>query len=258
MKKLFLILAIISVPLFSLLAEKDEWNITKSTHFIVYYKDAQEKFIDRLIDKSEGYYDDIADNLGFRRYNFWLWNNRAKIYIYDDAESYQAATKQPSWSQGCANVGNKIIYTFPNARGFFDTILPHEMGHIIFREFIGFNNPSIPVWLDEGIASYQEKLIYSMANNFIKEAIKKDEFIDLEKLSKIIPHSLKDENSVNLFYAEAVGIIDFLVKKFGQDDFMLFCQTLRDKGDLEKAIRYIYPFKNIKELNEAWLEYLEK
>lgn len=239
-------------------AEKNEWNIAKSTHFIIYYKDARERFIDRLIDKAEGYYNDIADNLGFRRYNFWLWNNRAKIYIYDDSESYQAATKQPSWSQGCANVKEKIIHTFPNARGFFDRILPHEMGHIIFREFIGLNNTRIPIWLDEGIASYQEKIVYSMANSFIKQAIKNDEFIDLEELSKISPHSLKDEKRVNLFYAEAVGIIDFLVKKYGQDDFILFCQTLKNREDLEKAIRYVYPFRNVEELNEAWLEYLQK
>ena len=250
-----MIIALYALPIE---AQINNWNISKSTHFIIYYKEAPQRVVDQLIDKAEGYYNDIADNLGFRRYNFWLWDNRAKIYIYDDAETYQAATKQPAWSYGCANVQDKVISTFINSKVFFDTILPHEMGHIIFREFIGLDTAGIPVWLDEGIASYQEKRIYSMANSFIKEAIEKRDFIDLEDLSKMMPAALKEESQVNLFYAEAVGIIDFLVKKFGQDDFILFCQTLRDRGDLERAIKYVYPFRNIRELNEAWVEYLEK
>ena len=54
-------------------------------------------------------YDKIADDLGFRRFDFWLWDKRAKIYIYDDVRSYQAATNQPSWSSGCAIIKDKII-----------------------------------------------------------------------------------------------------------------------------------------------------
>src|SRR4030042_4577876 len=137
MKKIFLACMIIALYALPLEAQINNWNISKSTHFIIYYKEAPQRFIDQLIDKAEGYYNDIADNLGFRRYNFWLWDNRAKIYIYDDAETYQAATKQPAWSYGCANVQDKVISTFINSKVFFDTILPHETGHIIFREFIG-------------------------------------------------------------------------------------------------------------------------
>lgn len=239
------------------LTRDDDWYVAKSTHFIVYYKNAPEDFIENLIDKSEDYYNKIADNLGFRRYNFWLWDNRAKIYIYDDSQSYQASVGQPSWSSGCAIVNEKIIHTFPYAKGFFDTTLPHEMGHIIFREFVGFNNAAIPVWLDEGIASYQENLRYSMANRIVKEALGNNKFIDLENLSRLNPHSMLDAESVNLFYAESVSIVDYLVKEFGQDNFILFCQNLRDKMDLEKAISYVYPFKNIGELNRAWQRHLE-
>ena len=37
------------------------------------------------------------------------------------------------------------------------SLLPHELGHIIFREFIGLES-NCPSWLDEGVAMYQEKL----------------------------------------------------------------------------------------------------
>ncbi|MBI5145238.1 MAG: hypothetical protein HZA27_03525 [Candidatus Omnitrophica bacterium] len=238
--------------------DTEKWHIAKSTHFIVYYKNAKENFIERLINKSEEYYNEIADNLGFRRYNFWLWDNRAKIYLYDDAQDYQESSGQPLWSSGYAVVSEKTIKTFPEAVGFFETVLPHEMGHIIFREFVGFDNYSVPLWLDEGVASYQENLKHRLANRVVKDAIENGNFIGLAELAKLNPQLLTDKEAVNLFYAEAVTIVSYLVKEFGTDNFVLFCQALRDKKNLEKALSYTYPFGDIQGLDRAWQKYLKR
>ncbi len=257
MRRRILIAAVFSLCLSSAFADTNDWSIEKSTHFIIYYKNAPGDFIQQLIEKSEYYYDKIADDLGFRRFDFWLWDNRAKIYIHDDSKGYQVATHQPSWSSGCAILREKVIHTFPYAKGFFETILPHEMGHIIFREFVGFDNQAVPIWLDEGVASYQENLVYSRAHELVREAITTNKFINLAKLSEINPLLMKDDESVYLFYAESVSIIDYLVKEYGKDNFILFCQNLRDKTDLERAISYVYPFRNIQELDVTWKKYLK-
>ncbi|MFH1888598.1 MAG: peptidase MA family metallohydrolase [Candidatus Omnitrophota bacterium] len=258
MKKYLLTFAIFCLCCSFVSASGDGWSVTKSTHFIIYYKKAPQDFIDHAIQKSEYYYNKIADDLGFRRFDFWLWDNRAKIYIHDDAKAYQAATGQPSWSAGCAIIQRKEIHTFGQAQAFFDETLPHEMGHIIFREFVGFYNPDIPTWLDEGVASYEEEELQSTAKRLVKEAIAVNTFINLETLSKMSPHSIGDTKRIALFYAEAVSIVDYLVREFGQDSFILFCQNLRDKRDLERAIAYVYPFRNIRELDKSWQEYLRK
>jgi len=242
----------------SFLAKADDWQITKSTHFIVYYKNAQEDFLERLIERAEDYYNKIADDLGFRRYNFWLWDNRAKIYIYDNAQDYQAATGQPSWSSGCAKVKEKVISTFPYAQRFFDTILPHEMGHVVFREFVGFDNYAIPLWLEEGVSSYQEKIMRLMVNKLVKEAIDKGTFMSLEKLSNFNPQLSQDSELVKLFYVESLSIINYLIKEFGSDNFVFFCQNLRDKKNLEAAFRSAYQFSNIQELEQAWRRFLKE
>ena len=258
MRRRILIAVFIFLWLSIALAATDEWSVAKSTHFIVYYKNAPTGFIEQLMEKSEYYYDKIADDLGFRRFDFWLWDNRAGIYIHDDARAYQAATNQPSWSSGCAIIREKVIHSFPYAKGFFETTLPHEMGHIIFREFVGFDNPAVPSWLDEGVASYQEDQIYSMAHKVVSDAASENKLINLESLSRMEPHSINDNTSILLFYSEAVSIIDYLVKKFGKDNFILFCQNLRDKQDLERAISYVYPFRDIRQLDQAWQEYLSE
>lgn len=255
MKKYILYLIIILIAHTTVAAVNKDWHTVKSTHFIVYYKNASDSFIEKLLDKSEYYYEEIAYNLGFRRYNFWLWDNRARIYIYDDAKEYQDTTGQPAWSSGAANARDKIIHTFPYAKGFFETILPHEMGHIIFREFVGFDNNASPIWLDEGVASYQENFRNPMISRVVKEALYANKLIGLEELSKFNPQSVQDEESVRLFYAEAVSVVDYLVREFSKDNFVRFCRALRDKRNLDAAISSIYPFRNIQELDKAWQVY---
>lgn len=257
MKNYILCLAAVLITRCPAIATDDNWRTTTSTHFVIYYKNAPENFIKELINKSEDYYDKIASDLGFTRYDFWLWDNRAKIYIHDNAADYQSATGQPKWSAGSAVPKTKTIQTFPYAQGFFERILPHEMGHIIFREFVGFDNQALPLWLDEGVASYQEKLTYSMADTFVKKAIEQGYFITLERLSDFNPHSTLPDEVAQVFYVEAFSVVDFLIKEFGRDKFVSFCQDLRDKRSLERAMASNYPFSNIQELAAAWQKYLK-
>jgi len=243
--------------LFNSLSAEESFKESKSTHFVIFYQNAGDDFVKTVLEKAEFYYDRIAEDLGFRRFDFWLWDNRAKIYIYDDAKSYQAASGQPSWSGGAALLDYKIIQTFNLAGDFLDTILPHELGHIIFREFVGFNNPGIPLWLEEGVASYQEKSKYSQAGIFCRKAIAEGNFMDLKKLSSFYRVTSLDLELVNIFYAESFSIVDFLIKSFGRDKFVLFCQNLRDCENLEKAIRLTYPFGSLEGLDKAWVNFLK-
>jgi len=237
-------------------AAEEEWFTVKSTHFLVYHKKAPEDFVRKVTKRSEELYDKIASDLGFNRFDFWLWDNRAKIYIYDDAGQFQAATGNPGWVGGCVVPATKTIQTFSYAQGFFDTVLPHEMGHIIFREFVGFYNRTIPLWLEEGVASYQEKEKYTALYPMFKLWHNQNIFMPLERLSQLVMHSTPDTKAVEIFYAEAFSVVDFLMREFGREKFVLFCQNLRDRNNFEQALVSTYSFRNIGELDSAWQKYL--
>jgi hypothetical protein len=252
MRKIITIIFLVLLQASLIFAKEGDWLTAKSTHFIVYYKKVSPDFINKIVENSERYYEKIAESLGFVRYNFWLWDNRAKIYIYDDAKQYQLITGQPSWSLGAATPQEKVINTFPNAKDFFDVILPHEMGHIIFREFVGFDNMAVPLWLEEGVASFQEKDRITLANKIVRDNIGKPKFMDLEALQNFNSRAATDMELINLFYAESVSIINYLIKEFEKDHFVFFCQNLKNKKSLERALTSSYPFNNLKELEEAW------
>src|SRR3990167_781620 len=103
------------------------WNDEKSDHFIVYFHHANPNYVAEIIRRAESYYNSIAEDFGFTRYGeFWTWDNRAKIYVYDNNADYQKDTNSPKWSGAHVNINKREIYTYINMKDFYDVILPHE------------------------------------------------------------------------------------------------------------------------------------
>ena len=251
MRRIVLFISFLFIPFF-LIAEAQDWNIFKSTHFLVYYDKAGQEQLDRLTQRAEEYYNAITDDFGFTRFNFWTWDDRAKIYLFDSQEEYMNATGTPAWSGGQAMASSKVIRTFITAPDFLENILPHEMGHIIFREMVGFNNPAIPLWLEEGVATYQEKRRAPGVKKYLAGRIKDGSFMGLSGLESFDLANSKDREKVELFYLESYGLLNYLISEFGKDRFVLFCQNLRDYKDLTRALALTYSFAGREELESSW------
>ncbi|MEK7849992.1 MAG: peptidase MA family metallohydrolase [Candidatus Omnitrophota bacterium] len=229
----------------------EDFSEKKSDHFIVYYKDVPAEFVGTIIDYSERYYNELTEKLGFTRYDYWTWDKRAKIYVYPDQETYLKETRQPSWSSGAAAYDQKTIWTFPRESGFFDSLLPHELGHIIFREVIGGRD--VPLWLEEGVASYLEQAKRFGSDKIVLDAIDNKSFIPLKELTQIDAFALRQRPDINLFYAESVNIISYLIDKFGSEAFNDFCKKLKDRKSLDDALAYAYfDIRSLSQLAEMW------
>jgi len=234
-----------------------EWKEYKKNHFIIYYKSAPLDFVQSVEDMSEYYYEEITKNLGFTRYKGWTWDERAKIYIFDDKEDFIKNGRHADWSHGVASPKEKTIHTFPASHGFFDSTLPHELGHIIFREFIG-HKAKIPSWFEEGVAMYQEKAKRWGANKFVREAMEEGRFIPLPELSVMRLTKKTDQDKVILFYAESASIVNYMISELGEQRFVRFCRKLNDGDKFERALESIYVrFKDVEKLNQAWVNYLK-
>jgi hypothetical protein len=275
-KPLFLLLFFNLVYFFYIYAT--HWEELKGEHFIVYYYPDYKTFAKEVLSCAEDYYKSIAENLGYPRYsNFWLWEKRVKIYIYPDHRSFLEASKQPAWSHGVADYKNKTIISYFKGKGFLNSILPHEIAHLIFRDFVGFKG-EIPLWLDEGVAQWSEEVKREKIKRFIKDAfykkilipfremmgldvreVKKDDTVyipsyDFKKRPKLL--ALKGKTLLNLYYAQSASLIGFLIEKYGINNFATFCRNLRDGKSVDEAIRSAYPyfFKNLEDLEKRWYE----
>lgn len=230
------------------------WEITKSDHFIVHSREAAPGYVEALIANAEGYYQRITEQLGFTRFDgFWTWDKRAKIYLYADRKEYQAMTGQPEWSEGGANVEEREIHTYVNMSGFLETVLPHELTHIIFREFIGPQRP-LPLWLDEGIACFMEESKQPARLLAAKAIVTTDTFIPFEALTGMGKDGLSDPDA---FYAEAASLIEFLFHHYGREKFVDYCRRLRDKESWDGALKRVYGSRDLSELGGQWVAFLK-
>lgn len=228
------------------------WRTEKSQHFIVYYQDTPAGYVPELIDKAEKYYSDIVDNLGYVRFDFWSWDNRAKIYLFRDSAEYLRETGRAAWSGAEVDVRDRTIRTFLGQEAFFDSILPHEMTHIIFREFVG-KKTVLPLWIDEGVACSQEEKSLAERLKTIKNLINQGVYLKLDNLSTI-----KDSSLIvpHVFYSESASLIVFLIERYGKEKFLEFSRGLRDGKKWQDALSYVYQFRDLKEMEEEWIEFI--
>ncbi len=234
-----------------------DWQLLKSTHFFIYYKNAPQNTVSDLAQAAESCYNNVTDELGFNRFNFWTWDNRAKIYLFDNQQDYRKDTAAAEWSAGQAIVASKVIKTFVTARGFLDNILPHELAHIIFREMVGFNNPAVPLWLQEGVATYQQKDIFqAQVKTKLVQSMEEDDFIPLSDLSRFEGLGSENKSRAEIFYLESYSLVKYLISEFGRERFVFFCQSLRDNANLTVALSRAYSFSGLADFEAGWKAYI--
>lgn len=247
--------------------EPPGWLKFQGDHFVVLCPTSgDEDAAHALLNHAEEYYHDIADDIGYSRYqSFWTWNNRVKIILFETQESYVRQTGQPPWSQGFASIyselfKSRIIVTYRDQPNFLEVILPHEITHLIMHDFIGFDRP-IPRFFDEGVAQLEQKDDSLSHMDIMAKLIVGGKIIPLQDLLAydLVAHR-NDAESVSIFYVESLYIVDFLVKTYGKDAFKEMCRHLRDGDNFEGALKSSYypTIDSMQTLQEKWSDYAKQ
>ncbi len=233
-----------------------EWKEEKGDHFIVYYTQ-NEASAKEVVHKADHCYDKIASDLGYSRYsNFWQWDKRVKIYLHASVQDFQKATGQPKWSHGMASYFDKTIHSFEANDRFLNAILPHEITHLIFRDFVGTEG-QVPLWMDEGVAQWEEADKREYAKKLIKEMILHADAFSTRYLTSMDIRKETNAEKVQSFYTQAVSLVDFLITQYGATRFTVFCRELRDGKALDGSLNSAYAgsIQNVEELDAKWKKY---
>ncbi|MFH1798445.1 MAG: hypothetical protein ABH844_03775 [Candidatus Omnitrophota bacterium] len=231
-----------------------DWREHKRAHFIVYYHPGiSENYVRAFAGKCENYYRSITHRLGFERFNFWLWDNRAKIFLYRTKEDYLGSTGRAAWSGASVNIKKKWISTFYFESDFFDVILPHELSHIILREFIGLETKT-PLWFDEGTACANEEDSLKRYFFTAKKLVEKGYYNSVAQISGI---STAESATPSVFYPVSAAVVIYLLEIYGRGRFEMFCRNLRDGEPFTLSLGKIYRIRGTEDLNKKLLSYLD-
>jgi hypothetical protein len=275
------VLFFFSHPVFA--SPTQNWIESKGEHFIV-YSTGDKNFSKDVLSMAEVYYRRIASDLGYPRHSgFWTWDKRVRITVYPDQASFLKATGEPDWSAGMADYKTKEIISYEWSKDFLESLLPHEIAHLIFRDFVQFEG-EVPLWLDEGVAQWEEKETRKDLKTKAKQLYDKDSLLSINDLirlniklidtkekklyfrgsrtksGKIAVLILSPDVLINTYYIEGGSLVGFLIETYGIGRFSGFCREFRDGKTFEEALRFAYSehFQSIRELEDEWRNYLEK
>lgn len=235
------------------------WEEIKGKHFVVYsYPAHNREAANTVLRRAEDYYQKIGGQIGYTRYHsFWTWDERVKIILFPDQPSFAETTGQPTWSQGYASrdaylFKSRTIVTYLQESNFYNEILPHEVSHLILRDFTANR---IPVWFEEGVAQLQEASKSEIAARICRTLIERKKYIPLSVLMNWDVRTEEDKSKVAVFYAQSLSIVEFLLKRYGNAAFGELCGHLKNGKTFEEALRGAYTnnINTITDLENKWI-----
>jgi hypothetical protein len=135
-------------------------------------------------------------------------------------------------------------------------LLPHELCHLIFRDFVGFKG-EVPLWLDEGVAQWEETRKRKWALDTAKDLIAKRAYMPLGELTRVGSDSDNDSALSAKLYAQAATLVGYLIEKYGSSKFISFCRELRDGKSVDAALSFIYTdsVPDLGTLEKKWVQH---
>jgi len=207
------------------LAKVDDRTYTESTeHFVVHTRNA--KLAKVIATEAELALNRICgDILAGQAYP-----HSVRINVWPDHDTYLAnAADAPEWAGGNFTfsvkdglVTRQIDLTQRDTEGSFavimvDRVLPHEMCHLVLREYFG--DAACPLFLNEGLAMMAEYAPETRRLELAGHAIAGKARISLQELLVQRRYSLRRPS---VFYAEAFSLIEFLHSRMTPEQLRSF------------------------------------
>lgn len=197
----------------------------ESNHFKFYSKDQDKKCLEDLSKALEENYTRITNDLITKSIK------NVDVYVYSDLDTYHKEINQPdapTWVVGNAGpepntikMANPLNVDGPSYSNFMKIIV-HEFTHVVVSN-INPNASNIPIWLNEGIATYESKQFSKADMTNYKDKLGKYPLKDLET------DFLAFGN--NNGYIISYCIVEYIIKTYGYDKLI---DSIKTPSDMEK------------------------
>jgi hypothetical protein len=174
-----------------------------------------------------------------------------KIFIYASTVDLQGAMIfSNEWSGGVAftDFGIIAISISPSELDWGKRALVHELTHLVVRQVTFSPYGQLPLWLDEGLAKYNEGELDPVLRSSLEEAILKDGLISVRSLCS--PFSAYSEKAY-LSYAQSYSLVEYLLDNYGQDKMLDLLTLLKQGSTYDEALTAVYGF-DINGLDACW------
>lgn len=180
-----------------------------------------------------------------------------KIYLYLGSADLQGAMIFPQeWTGGVTftRYGIIAIGLVPSNPAWNRRAIAHELTHLVIDQVTLNPYNDLPIWLNEGLAMYNEGPLEAGFTNLLKSAIARNSLISVRSLSS--PFSAYAQ-SASQAYAQSYSLVEFLVKNYGQAKMLQLLSIFREGSSYDGALMKVYGF-DMDGLNTLWRDYAVK
>jgi len=214
--------------------DRFSWQTLNGPVVHLHWYEGDQAFAERALGLGEKAITTAADLLGVRQID------PVDFFIYADQTSFYDAlgpgTPENVGGQFIADTRTLFADIGPGEiqSDYVETVVPHELTHLVFS--IATRNPyhDPPRWLDEGLAVYLSEGGPGPRAADLQAGIRDAVLIPLDGLSGFFPSTPR---AFRLAYAEAVSAVDFFIRSYGKPALAQLIRSYADGVSDDAAFR---------------------
>jgi hypothetical protein len=234
-------------------AAREKWIDLETANCIVYYRsNEQAKLVAKRVEET------LARVTAQLEYSDLDWHQRkCKVFVFDDARAWSEFLRKSGaateWAGGFAYGPLREVYLHAgDPDQMLDGVLPHELTHIIHREYVR-EDTFLPLWLLEGLACANEFSGKDRRRALVRDALAADRLIPLDNLTAYRDYPRGAEGQ--LFYSESLMLVEFILDRFGHEGLAALHKRLRKETEFDKLVKHAFK-TDAEDFERQWLEYI--
>ena len=224
-------------------------NLTEGNITIFWYQ-GNDTFVRELMDSCQ-------EGLARLTEQFGAYPGRpVSIYIYASSAELQGAMIFPQeWTGGTAFIefGIIAIGISPDSLDWGKGALVHELTHLVVHQLVFSPYGLLPLWLDEGLAMYNEGELSPDFMYYLEKAVSEGSLLSVRSLCS--PFS-SDPDKAYLSYAESYSLVEYLLDSYGGEKMLHLLTLFKQGSTYDEALTGAYGL-TLDELDARWRESLE-
>jgi hypothetical protein len=225
-------------------------TVPQGGELTLFWYEGSDSFAQDLMDACQGGLAKLTQDIGT------YLERPVEIYIYASAGDLQGAMIfSPEWTGGVAFTEfSTIAISIPTSQlDWGKGALIHELTHLVVHQATFSPYGQLPVWLDEGLAMYNEGALDLDLQSRLEDAISKNELISVRSLCS--PFSAYTDKA-SLSYAESYSLVEYLLDNYGQGRMLDLLALFKQGSTYDEALTQVYGF-DIDGLDARWRATLE-
>ncbi len=204
--------------------DRFQWQTMSGPTVTLHWYEGDEAFARRALDIGQRAIDQAASLLGVTEVK------PVDFFIYSTEEAFRGALG-PGARENVGGQANPAIRTMVGnisadevGSDWVDTLVTHELTHIVFSDAVSNAYHFPPRWLNEGLAVYLSEGYGVGDRAQVKDAANGGNLIPLTGLGGLFPTTYE---RFSLAYAESVAAVDFFIDSYGKDKLVQLITSYR-------------------------------